>query len=515
MNNKFVYTIISCCLLAFSCNSFLEENPRTFFNENTIYSTEEGIETAINGLYYALGQFEFYGSAYQNGIMPASGVFWSSQVANIDATSLNANSSNKNLTQLWSGHYKAINAANVAIDNLEKENTFSNGQTALGHAYFVRATCYLNLLRFYGGVPLKTMPITIETIHEPRASRADVIDQIIFDFNQAKQLMPSPQNVIYARPSNYAASVQLAKLYMYEAGFSGVEANWQKANDELLPVIESQEFELVSTFAELFDENNENTKESIFELQYGNTGGARTSDIPRLYTPSQSIYAPATTNTFGRIRPNKEFFDRHVATYPDDPRVDATYLYDTYEKNNGNTQKIYPQNKTGNQAFPVIAKWFDSDYNGITTERNYILLRYADVLLMMAEIENELNGPDNAYQYVNQVMQRARDIDGDGVSDSISPEDYAGLSQDEFRNKIMIERLFELLSEGQEWFDTRRRGYEFLKNEIIIPHNSNPTFDSNKDFIYPDDTKNLLLPIPLTELSGNQMISAEDQNPGY
>lgn len=515
INSNIIYSLFACLFFTVSCNSFLEENPRTFYNEQTVYSTEEGVETAINGLYYSMGEYDYYGSGYINTILPLSGVFWSSQVANFDATGLNITSSNKNLTQMWSAHFKTINAANIAIDNLEKDVNFSNRESALGHAYFLRGTSYLNLLRFFGPVPLKTKPITIETIHEPRSTREELINLIISDLNQAKTLMPEPGSTLYGRPSKYAANVQLAKLYCYEAGFSGVQENWQRAQNELFPVIQSGAFELLPTFSELFEEGNENTKESIFELQYGFTGGGRTSDIVRLFTPKNSIYAPSTTVTFGRIRPNKEFFDRHVATYPDDPRIDATYLYDTYPKFDGGTQKIYPTNVKGNQGYPAIAKWFDSSYNGSTTERNYILLRYADVLLMMAEIENELTGPDNAYQYVNPVMQRARDIDGDGVSDSTYPEDYAGLSQDEFRDKIMIERLFELLSEGQEWFDTRRRGYDFLKTEIIEPHNTNPTFDPTKDFMYPDDEKNLLLPLPLTELSGNQLIDADDQNPGY
>lgn len=512
---KYLYLTFLLSLFA-SCSDILEENPTTFFDEQTVYSTEAGIETAVNGLYYILGSFNYYGSSYQSMVMPVSGIFYSTQVANRDATSLNTTASNPNLNNLWASQFELINAANVAIHNLENSDIqLENKETALGHAYFLRGFAYGELVRFFGGVPIRTEPTTIDNIHLGRNTKEETFNQAISDLNIAKSLMPESGEAIYGRPGKWAASAMIAKLYVHEASITNDVSLWQLAQDELLPLIASEEYSLTPTYAELFQPGNDNSVESIFELQYGNTGGGRTSDIVRLYTPSNSIYAPPTSITFGRIRPNKEVFDAHVAIYPDDPRITATYLFDEYEKSNGGTQKIYPANTTGNQGFPVIAKWFDPLYNGNTTERNYILIRYADVLMMMAEIQNELNGPDAAYPYINQVLARARDIDGDGASDSVEPADYSNMSQDEFRNRIMRERLYELLSEGQEWHDTRRRGYEFFKETVIIPHNTNPTFDNSKEFMYPDDVKNLLLPIPQSELSGNQALGSDDQNPGY
>ncbi len=514
-SSKYLTILMLLIIGLMSCSELLEEEPTTFFSEDAVYSSEEGVESAINGLYYIQSSFGYYGAAFHSLIMPVSGIFWSSQKSNKDATGLNTTSSNINVDKIWASQYQLINAANVAISVLE-DSELANRNSALGHAYFLRGHTYLELVRFFGGVPLRTVPTSIEGIHKARSSRAETVAQVIADLTKAKELMLDASETLYGRPGKLAANVCLARLYIFEAGMTGGDAsNWQKAYDELVPVIESGIYQLTPTYAELFQEGNDNSAESIFEIQYGNTGGGRTSDIVRLYTPSKSIFTPTTSVTFGRIRPNKEFFDVHRALYPDDPRVDATYLYDTYPKNNGGNQKIYPEKQNGNQGFPLIAKWFDSSYNGNTTERNYILIRYADVLMMMAEVENELNGPDNAYGYINEVLSRARDIDGDGASDSVEPADWSGMDQEEFRNRIMRERLYELLSEGQEWYDTRRRGYEWFKESVILPHNANPTFDSEKDFVYPDDEKNLLLPIPLSELSGNQMIDAEDQNPGY
>jgi hypothetical protein len=141
---------------------------------------------------------------------------------------------------------------------------------------------------------------------------------------------------------------------------------------------------------------------------------------------------------------------------------------------------------------------------------NFVVFRYADLLLMLAEIENELNGPDAAYVYVNEVLGRAR---GTGAA----PADWAGLSQVQFRHDIMFEYRFELLGEGHEWFNDRRRGYDYFKTNVIDLHNSHPDYDFSKqrDVELPDNSRNILMPIPITEITANPNISADDQNPGY
>ncbi len=505
--------LVSLCT---SCENALTEEPTTFYSEETVFSTEEGIETVVNGMYSQLSAPDYYGSSWHLFLTPVSGKFFSTQVAMQDAIGLNTNSNNPRLSDLWKQAFKTINTANIIIANLEGVGTeFSNSKSALANAYFMRGMLYLDLIRLFGDVPLRVSPTGLDDIHAPRTERAQIIDVIIADLEKAKTMMPSADEAPLGRPGRLAANVYLAKLYMTLAGEDGGDAAfWAKAQAELMPVMDGT-YSLTSTYAELFEPDNENTSESIFEIQYGQTGGQRNSEQVRSYMPSNSTYLPASIVTFGRIRPNKEVFDEHVATYPEDPRIDATYIFDVYEKNDGSTQKIYPDKTTGKQAFPLIRKWIDPAYNGTTQERNYILLRYADVLLMAAEIENEINGPDAAYSFVNQVLTRARDIDGDGVDDTTSPADWTALSQDEFRTRILDERRFELLSEGQEWFDTRRRGFAYFLQEVVNEHNTHSTFDATTDYEYPSSEKNMLLPIPLDEISGNTEVSPSDQNPGY
>jgi starch-binding outer membrane protein, SusD/RagB family len=514
--NTFILVVVF--LLSFnSCTDFITEEPATFYSESALFATEQGIETAINGVYASMNSGAYYGTSWHNAVIPHSGVFFSTQQAGRDVASLNATASNMSINDLWEQAFATINNANIVIENLEKTTTtFGNKQTALGDAYFLRGMTYLDLGRLFGGVPLRMKPTILDNIHLPRASRTEVFNLVISDLQKAKTLMSDAGKTKNNRPSKYAANVYLARLYMLLAGEeNGDPNNWAKAKAELLEIYNSKKFKLTPTYAQLFSPGSENTSESIYELQYGNTGSVRNSDLVRLYTPSESTFAPSNVSTFGRIRPNKDVFDAHIKQYPGDPRIASTFIYDSYQKSDGTIQNIYPKRNKGNTGFAYIRKWFDPSYNSITTERNYIVARYADVLLMLAEVENEISGPAEAYLYVNEVLKRARDTNGDGTSDAAQPADWSGMDKSVFRERIMSERRYELLSEGQEWFDNRRRGYAYFFTNIVTPHNAHPKLDPETDFKYPDNTRNMLLPIPLLELSGNQEVNDEDQNPGY
>ncbi|SFZ93586.1 Starch-binding associating with outer membrane [Flaviramulus basaltis] len=511
MKNFLTYSLLLCFVVLNSCEDYLDKAPSTQLTESQVFANEQSLETAINGMYYTYGEYNYHGASVQGLLAPISGIYYSSQNINSDATGLNCLPNNTWLIRLWPAMYETINVANVIIAKLENSsNSLENRESALAQAYFIRAATYFDLVRLFGGVPLRTSPSTSETIHLAKSSKSDAYDLVISDFEKAKQMLPEIGENIIGKPSKYAANVYLSKVYMTLAGEDGGDSSlWQNAYDELIPVY--GKFSLVSTFASLFELGNENTQESIFEIQYGHNGASRNFDAIRQFTPVNSTFVPVGQVTYGFLRPNKETFDNHFYQYPEDPRIDVTFLYNSYIKN-GNFRTIYPIRTTTPDGFPALRKYFDETYNGTTTNRNFIKLRYADVLLMLAEIQNELTGPEDAYQYVNEVLTRARNTDEGPV---LEPADWSGMSKDEFRLRVLKERQYELLGEGHEWFDTRRRGFDYLLNEVIIPHNENPTRDPARDFIYPTSEKNMLLPIPSNEISGNQEVSQEDQNPGY
>ena len=506
MKNINAIIVLFVSLITFvSCDTVLDEQPETFFNEEQIFSSEEGVESAINGLYQSFADPGYHGSSIHGLVAPFSGKFFSNQGASQDATSLNCLPNNTWLIRLWPAMYSTINVSNVIIENLENSTLpLANKDIALGQAYFIRAATYFDLVRYFGGVPLKTSPTTAQTLHTPRSSVEDTYALIIEDFEKAKQLLPNAGEYLIDRPIKTAANAYLAKVYMTLASASNDRAMWQAAYDEAIEVY--GKYSLTPTYAELFELGNENTSESIFEIQYGANGAVRNSDVIRIYT-LRNYY---NYDTFGRVRPNKETYDQHVNQYPGDPRIDATFIANSYTTFDGRTVRLYPAQSNGNDGYAAIKKYLEPNFNGTTANTNLIKIRYADVLLMLAEIENELNGPANAYQYVNEVLARARNT---GSSIAAEPADWSGLSQDEFRERIMYERQYELLGENHEFFDTRRRGYEYFLREVIEKHNNGPK--GNRDFVYPVSVKNMLLPIPSVEISGNQKITQADQNPGY
>jgi len=200
----------------------------------------------------------------------------------------------------------------------------------------------------------------------------------------------------------------------------------------------------------------------------------------------------------------------HVDTYPNDPRIDATFLtsytqplknnklfttYPDYEKDRTKLKK----DKDFQYAFPYFRKLGSKDQNKTSLEGdiNVIVYRYAELLLMLAEISNELNNGEQM-MYVTEVLAR----------NELAPQaEYAG-SQEDFRKAIMKEYQFELLLEGQDWFTNRRRGYAYFKEYIIDPHNNYEKFNPIVDVTFEEDEATVMhAPFPQAEIIGNEAIS--------
>ncbi len=496
-----------------SCKKILEESPSTFLGETAIYNTDEGAEAAIVGLYSRLNNLENFGLYYWQLVPALSGTMYSSVATWQDLISLNPTPNNERVSGFWTECYGTVNIANDILAKLPAYNinaTVKNN--VLGQAYFIRALTYFNLVRLWGGVPLRLSPTTTSTIHAPRASVSAVWDAIIEDLKKAKLLLADPASQTRSRPHKYAAYALLAKVYMTRASMSLDDASpfWQMAFAEAIEVYNQKVYSLVKPYSSLWLPGNENTAESIFEIQQN----TKTSEWKtQIYIPAAHPLLQGGT-AGGTYRSNKEIYDGHIAQYPNDPRIE-TYLDSQYVRtDNKVTVLVYPRNKT-TQGWPYMMKYYSANRSGFAADKNFIFFRYAELLLMLAEIENELRGPAGAYKYINEVLLRARDINGDGIGDVPQPANWAGMTKDNFRLRIMQERMYELRGEGQEWFETHRRGYDYFLQQVIRKHNNNPTRDAIRDFVYPENPKNMLLPIPSVEINSNQLIGQTGQNPGY
>ncbi len=504
---KLIVLTIFSSVLYISCN--LEEDP-PYLSNDSVYATVDGASAALNGIFASMASFNYYSADFHHATLLTSGFFFPGKKSDRNNIGVLSPLSSQNYpTNLWEQIYKTIARANDFIANVPTDTDNEQINNLTGIAYFLRAHSYFNLVRLYGGVPLHTEPANGETLHKERASVDDVYNLIIADAEKAKGLMFDAGGQKGGRPGNLAVNMMLAKVYMQLAGNDNSSPYWQKAYDEAIQVY--GEYSLLPDYAELWNEigTANNNSESIFEIQFNEENS---SVITKIFTDGNAYVGKG----WKRFRPNPETADMHMDKYPDDPRIALTFLsvFEKYDKNGptGKFVETYPEVARTKDAngFPYVYKYFIKDQTATTytSNFNYRVYRYADLLLMLAEIENELGQTDVAMSRVNEVLARARNTGG-----TIEPADWVGLGQDDFRIAIMREYQYELLAEGQDWFNNHRRGYEYFKTNYIDVHNARN--EGAYDLIYPDDSKAMLLPIPSVEINTNQKITGTDQNPGY
>ncbi len=503
-----------------SCENFLEENTDSFPSPALAYADDASVESALIGCYSGATNYHLFASDYRTIFCTAAGVCVNRGSSYVDMRAQKILPDNKYLGRMFKQMYNVIANCNDFLDKVDGSGASDEIKgRCKGETYLLRGMMYFNLVRGFGGVPLRLTPITNDNMDIPRSSVDEVYAQVISDLEQAAELLPE-QNPVSGRPNRYAANSLLAKVYLTLANGEEGSPYWQKCIDEAMKAYGKYELVPLQT---LYDPANRNTAESIIEIQFSEING---SCYTVEFAPSTSDFTPnQSSNSYERYRPSKYIFDTWYNQYPGDPRIEEGIIYNSYTSEGGTkTTKIYPKynNTSGSSKnWPYVKKFLDSRFIAQYTPQNFIYLRYADVLLMLAEATNEVSGPDQAYKYVNEVLRRARTS---ASPEAAEPADWSGMTKEEFRNRIMYERFYEFIGEEQDYFDQRRRGVQFLL-DYWTANNAHPTnAETPKSEKYRDDffdckleiaQKALLLPFPTLEINSNNRISDEDQNPGY
>jgi hypothetical protein len=436
----------------------------------------------------------------------------------------------------YSACYSGIASANFVIKVTDPDSELESVRNARGLAFFARGVHYLNLVRLYGPVPMVLKPFeSDDDASVPRAASVDIVhQQIESDLTDAFELMAeTPSDA--TTPGKWAAKAYLAKLYLNLASRSNDQAQWTKARDYALEVIHSGAYALVNNYGDLFSMDSEFTSEAIFELSFARVTDAG-SALSNIMAPHK-IITSSSKGAWGRIIVLRETYDRMLKACGRDTVPDARMEIGTktfWEQKDGRFACAYPLPKgatvDGVKAkvyarYPGISKWIDgSALDNNTGGNNFIVCRLAEMYLIAAEAENEISGPSQiACDNLNELLGRSRSTLGYDFPVDALPGDFA--SQEDFRDRIMAERLVELVGECHTWFDARRRGVDYLR-EIVINHNAtidqakiDKTFSAGSDEYWPEDDasmqRNLLLPIPSEVITTNQAINPEDQNYGY
>lgn len=556
---KKIITYLFALIASVSCGDFLTEKPATQFSRDQVYSTDESAQAAVNSCYAYLSNYKLYGQKLQIVLCGSAGTMTIANTTSqylVDLSSLNIQTNNSAVDDVYNGSYQTINAVNDVLLNLPDYSTVSDGvkKRLLGECHFIRGLVYFNLVRMFGPVPYVDAPATsMASAHRKRASIDEIYNLIIKDFNEAWEMLPEPGAAPKGRPNKYAAEAYLAKVNValacikehpddpFDASWLTEPSSsyWREARDKAKDVFENGGYSLVDNYADLWKWDNKYTSESIFELEENKITGS--CSFMYHYLPGFWAELPLTSssNNYGRIRAQRESWDLHHDTYPEDWRLDVTYLDSCYFRNTVATSNpgmkyyTYPyctdnmpaeydektEKMSTSEEHPYVKKYKDPNFTATDANVNVIVLRLAEIVLTIAEAENELGNTAEAIQWVNRLLLRARTTDSGFRR---CPEDWPlTLSRDEVREKIMAERQFELKAEFTEWFDNRRLGSDKMlemmtrHNERIDRQSKMSTYDY--DFVLTTDNakKNLLLPFPMSEMSTNNNISEKDQNFGY
>ena len=444
-----------------------------------------------------------------------------------------------NVESVYDAQYATIAVANDVINGMQDSKIPDKKliDRILGEASFIRALSYFNLVRMFGMVPLYTEPVdNFMSSHKARAEVKEVYDLIISDLEISYKNLPDVDGNAIGRPHKYAAKAFLAKVYLTMAGDDASSPYWQEAYDAGKEVYDAASYKLVRPFSSVLGANYKNNKESIFEIQFAALQGG--SRLTEMTFPLGFGALPNSVggNQWGKTRPTKSAFDLFSET---DPRREITFAHTQYENILESNPKrknvlLYPGMKNpasfyrqGDSEYAAYIKFADPSFTTVSN-CNFVYYRYADLLLVLAEAANELGLTEESLKYINEVLDRARDVNGDGSIDA-ETEIYplaveSSVSKDELTQIILKERLLELAGEADEWYTLRRRGPKMLKSVLDIhnarlkelyPNGALPRFVHEIPASEEDVKRNLLLPFPANEIGRNSSISDTDQNYGY
>ena len=494
--NKYIKPVALGLLLFTSCNDDILEktNPNELPAEGFL-ENEIQLQAAVNATYAALQTRQLYGREYffLHDMLADENTGTSGLEAPRGALlNYNIDAGNFIIVETWQGFYRLIHRANLVIANIENIPEIALNVEARNRyeaeARFLRAWAYFELVSLWGDVPLITEPADTETTKTgiPRASVETIYSEVIFpDLNFAEKHLLTRgeyEESDLGRVTKGAAQALKGKIHLFRG-------NYSEAVTELQKVVNSGNYSLTKKYQDNFIEETENNVESVFEVQfstahgYGNPWSANGTGIDEVTFRGQE-YTPQTG--WRNVNPTADL----KATFEEgDPRYDFNFYLDEEKYNNG--ENVMDLTEPGWQKYSNAYKQADEkQISGI----NFRVIRYADVLLMLAEALVEAQGAaaiPQALEYINMVRGRV------GLAD-IKASDVP--NPDELFDIIVRERRVEFPAEQIRNRDIRRwRREGKLDSEPIAnfkPHH-------------------VLLPLPTPEINNNAALTEADQNPGY
>jgi len=494
---KYIGIAIGLFVSFVSCTKDLELSPISQISNQSFWKTEGDVVGALNGMYVrfrsqTIGNLFMWGEARSEMMDRSLGgtadyqLYYLNELNRSNVATIYGMGSST-----WQGMYTVIHDANLLLKYVPKITFVSenNQKQALAEAYTMRAFAYFVLMKTWGDLPLVTEPTegyNPEVIIRERSSTLDIMKLIKADIDVAEGLYPTNTFKTGRNTWSKAALNALkADVYLWSAKvMSGGVADFRTALSATLEV-EKSDVMLLDDYSSVFDYSNKGNKEILMASHF--------RDIEAVDNIYMNMYIEST---YMNNTTDQETKDRigQVGGFPfwtisstvrnqfavDDQRRNATFI-----------EIFVPNNNSGKSYYGSVVSKFNGTIVGGVRKflDDYVIYRYADVLLMKAEAQNGLGeDPSDA---INKVRKRAYGVN--------YPNHTFVKGSEDFNNEaILKERLLELAVEGKRWWDLVRFDKAF---ELV------PSLVTRKA-----DRYLLLFPISETTLSIEPKVK---QNPGY
>lgn len=552
---KIFITVALVAMLSSSCEDFLNTKPIDKIGKEQYFTNEEGLLQGLAGVYDPLGSASLYGEALYTKLEACTDEgFYARSAQKTDPMVYVFNPTDPIVSNMWNTLYDGLNRANDLIANINLPTMDEEKrQVILGEAMFLRGYYHFMLVKGFGSVPMKTSPTTTPNgTQQPATPIAEIYAQILKDMTEAEAKVSTSTSYGYSsRVSKTVVQGILSRVCLTMAGYPlNDTAKYKDALSWSKKVIDSGEHALNVTFnpdpiynafnpsvagkianngyRQIFINHVQDiydVKESMWEIDFKGNRGDGFFETSRLGNTNGITFTGAALfnkigYSYGFIRGTGRLFNKFGEG---DLRRD--WVLTTYTFNNTTGAKVAIVKKTGAAAseFPYgrdCGKW-RREYEGPLskeknhTPNNFPVLRYADVLLMMAEAENKVNGPTAvAYSAVNQVRRRGYGLPIGTVS--ALADLPAGLSTVDFQLAVEDERMRELCFEGTRKSDLIRwNKFVQTMNSVGAEMSTAPTLVNQQYGGFGGsnvEAKHLLYPIPSREIASNKELK---QNEGW
>jgi tetratricopeptide (TPR) repeat protein len=482
-----------------SCEKKLDKiNPNSVTTDN-YFKTSLQLQKGVNAAYTTLNGSYLVGSSYV-WLMDLRaddlvGTTLADERGDILRGALGVN--NSYVDRIWRGWYIIIHRCNVVINNTVTADPDDANlvlrDRVVAEAKFLRGLAYFELASLWGGAPLVTKPVTSFDQFSPRASQAEVYAASLKDLQDAAAALPASYAASEnGRATSGAANAMLGRVYMQMKDYTNAKIYLEK-------VRASNVYSLVPNSNWNFDEEHEFNSESVFEVVFSPSPDAAEDEgddyLYGQYREATSGFRQYDVNTGnGVVLPSPGLVSEFETN---DPRRKAT-IYDVGDTWAGGTM--------AQQSWKKYTLSYKNPTPGaVANSINRRFIRYAEVLLMLAECENETSNPTGAVARLNDVRSRA-DIVTAGLS-AYPTVQFPCNTKNEITRAIIHEKRVELAGEqirNRDLLRWREEGKLALAGGDPITY-----FTANK---YE------LLPVPQSEIDRNLLLGTggvNAQNPGY